>query len=238
MADKSFLAHFITEDIYVLKEELPKVKEETPAAAPVGAEAPSQPTAAEPVQPVAETAAEPVEHTEEPVPEPVQPTAVEPETEKPAIVEPVAAEEKEAPALFEPLKAEEPEPVYLKPLPTLGKNLKHCLVLVESDEKVLENNLKALLGKIMTAINRTGDDILLVNVKNASEDQVDALLTEQNHRHLFAFGTHKVQALMEVGNYELTQINRKVYLKADSLKAISENLDMKKALWKALKEMF
>ena len=98
--------------------------------------------------------------------------------------------------------------------------------------------MKGLLEKIMGAVKRSMEDILLVNVKEASEEQLEALLSEQNHRHLLAFGTQKVQALTEVGTYEMVEMSRKHYLRADSLKAISENIELKKALWKALKEMF
>lgn len=198
MSDQSFIAHFITEDIYLLKEEV-----------------------------------KPPTQTDEAKPEPL----VEQQPAQEPVAEEVATY-KEEPALFEPSKVEEPEPVYLKPLPTEGSNLKHCLVLVESENQVLENELKGLLEKIMTAVKRSMDDILLVNVKAASDDQLDALLSEQNHRHLLAFGTRKVQQLREVGNYELTLIERRSYVKADSLRSISENIELKKALWKVLKEMF
>ena len=144
---------------------------------------------------------------------------------------------KELPEI-EPSKAEEPEPIYLRPLPTEGSNLKHCLVLVESENPMPENDLKELLEKIMAAVKRSMDDILLVNVKAASDDQLEALLSEQNYRHLLAFGTQKVRQLAEAGKYELRLIDGKSYLKADSLKAISQNTELKKALWKVLKEMF
>ena len=172
MSEQSFLAHLITEDLYLLKEEV----------------------------------------------------KTEPQTE-------------ELPAI-EPSKAEESEPICLSPLPTEGRNLKHCLVLVESENPMPGNDLKGLLEKIMAAVKRSMNDILLVNVKAASDDQLEALLSEQNHRHLLAFGTQKVRQLAEAEKYELRIIDGKSYLKADSLKAISENMELKKALWKVLKEMF
>ncbi len=238
MSDSSFLAHLFTEDIYVIKgDELTDApaqvaKEEAIQAAPK----------AEPVVEASTVASEANTAVEQPVApvekKPVAPVAQETPIESPAPEPSVKQETEESPALFEPLKAEEPEPVYLKPLPTEGNNLKHCLVLVESDEAVLEANLKGLLEKIMGAVKRSMEDILLVNIKAASEEQLEALLSEQNHRHLLAFGTSGVEALSEVGHYELAQVNRKHYLKAHSLRAISENIEHKKALWKALKEMF
>ena len=197
MADYSFLPHFITEDIYLIKEEVAAPTETpTPAVEPV--------TKEEPVAPVATTESSP----------------------------------QQASLLPEENVVKEPEPVYLKPLPTEGNNLKHCLVLVESDTDILEPALKGLLEKIMGAVKRSMDDILLANVKAASVEQIEALLSEQNHRHLLAFGTDKVVQLSEVGPYELTLLSGKRYLRAHSLTAISEDIEHKKKLWAALKEMF
>lgn len=207
MSDYSFLPHFITEDIYVIKEE----------GNLLHAEAPLSSTTPEPV-----ASAPAVEAPKTEISEPI-PAA------KPTIptIEPAA-----------PMVAKEPEPVYLKPLPTEGNNLKHCLLLVESAEAVLEAPLKAFLEKIMGAVKRSLDDVLLVNVKEASPEQIEALLSEQNHRHLIAFGTSKVTELNNAPLYQLSQVNRKNYLRADALSAIAQNVEMKKALWGALKGMF
>lgn len=211
MSDYSFLPHFITEDIYVIKEESSLLQ------------APETKAVAE--APVVETAPTPAPVTAQPkVEESPKPLSAE----KPA-TPPIAPE-------FPVMK--EPEPIYLKPLPTEGNNLKHCLLLVESNEAVLETELKALLEKIMGAVKRSLDDVLLVNVKDASIEQIEALLSEQNHRHLIAFGTRKVEALNTATLYQLELVNRKGYLKADALAAIAQNVEMKKALWGALKGMF
>lgn len=214
MSDYSFLPHFITEDIYVIKEEGVPLQEEVAV------------TVEKPQQEVAEKVA--------PAPAPV---AEAPKTET---SEPAKAAKPTIPAI-EPASAmevKEPEPVYLKPLPTEGTNLKHCLLLVESNDTILEAPLKALLEKIMSAVKRSLDDVLLVNVREASPEQIEALLTEQNHRHLIAFGTSKVAELNSAILYQLTEVNRKSYLKADALSAIAQNVEMKKALWGALKAMF
>lgn len=207
MSDYSFLPHFITEDIYVIKEEAASLKSEAPEATP----------------------------TTEPVPIPAE--SVEKQSESTS--EPIAAAKSAIPAI-EPAPAvvREPEPVYLKPLPTEGNNLKHCLLLVESSETVLEAPLKGLLEKIMGAVKRSMDDVLLVNVKNASTEQIDALLSEQNHRHLIAFGTSKIAPLNNAPLYQLTEVNRKSYMRADALSSIAQNVEMKKALWGTLKSMF
>lgn len=208
MPDYSFLPHFITEDIYVIEEE----------GSLLQAEAPVSSATPEPVASATASVATPKTEISEPTPaaKPTIPT-----------IEPAA-----------PMVAKEPEPVYLKPLPTEGNNLKHCLLLVESAEAVLEAPLKALLEKIMGSVKRSLDDVLLVNVKEASPEQIEALLSEQNHRHLIAFGTSKVTELNNAPLYQLSQVNRKNYLRADALSAIAQNVEMKKALWGALKEMF
>lgn len=213
MSDYSFLPHFITEDIYVIKEEGELLKPEVSIATEVAESVP----AVESASVETKTAEEPLQKAPEPAP-----------VSKPAmpVIEPA------------PVVAKEPEPVYLKPLPTEGNNLKHCLLLVESSETVLEIPLKGLLEKIMGAVKRSMDDVLLVNVKDASTEQIDALLSEQNHRHLIAFGTSKIAALNGATLYQLTEVNRKSYLKADSLAAIAQNVEMKKALWGTLKAMF
>lgn len=214
MSDYSFLPHFITEDIYVIKEEGALLKEEVTV------------TNEAPQQEVAEKTA--------PTPDPV---AATPKTETVVPAQPA----KPASPAIEPapaMEVKEPEPVYLKPLPTEGSNLKHCLLLVESHEAVLEAPLKALLEKIMGAVKRSLDDVLLVNVREASNEQIEALLSEQNHRHLIAFGTTKVAELNNAALYQLTEVNRKNYLRADALSAIAQNVEMKKALWGALKGMF
>lgn len=215
MPDYSFLPHFITEDIYVIKEEGSLLQApETKAVEEL------QPSA-----PVAETAPAPAPITEEP------------KVEAPALV--IPAEKPATSAIApEPPVMKEPEPVCLKPLPTEGNNLKHCLLLVESNEAVLEAELKAFLEKIMGAVKRSLDDVLLVNVKEASIEQIEALLSEQNHRHLIAFGTRKVTDLNAAALYQLELVNRKGYLRADALSAIAQNVEMKKALWGALKGMF
>lgn len=216
MSDYSFLPHLITEDIYVLKEDAELL-------APTQVSTTELSEVVEPAKVAAVQADEPKAQNVAitPAPAPVQ----EVKSLIPKI-EPV------------PPVMKEPEPIYLKPLPTEGTNLKHCLLLVESDEIVLEAVLKALLEKIMGAVKRSLDDVLLVNVKNASLEQIEALLSEQNHRHLIAFGSKKVTALNGATPYQLLEVGRKNYLRADALSAIAQNVDMKKALWGALKGMF
>jgi len=133
---------------------------------------------------------------------------------------------------------EEPLPVFIQPLPTEGNNLKHCIIIVESDEAILNKDSKTFLENILKSVKRSPDDILLVNAKEATDEQIQALLVEQNHRHLLCFGTEKMTNLNSIQNYTVHSENHKFYLKADDLSIISQAVEKKKALWIALKEMF
>lgn len=133
---------------------------------------------------------------------------------------------------------EEPAEVYIKPLPTEGSNLKHCIVIVESSETILDSDSKSFLANILKSVKRSMDDILLVNAAAASDEQIQALLAEQNHRHLICFGSEKLAFLKSVESYSVHSENHKYYLKSDGLDLINKTQDKKKALWSALKEMF
>jgi hypothetical protein len=184
--DLSFLAHFITEDLYLIKEEA--------SAAEVKA-----------------------------VLEPVK--AVQPVVEK-------------SPAEAKAAIVEEKEQVYIKALPTEGNNLKHCLIFFESSQNHLEASKKAFLLKILTAVKRGLDDVLLVNLKEASKEQIDAVLSEFNHRHVLAFATTKLDSIISTPQYEVKEDAKKFYLKADDLGQIEATVELKKSLWAGLQKMF
>lgn len=133
---------------------------------------------------------------------------------------------------------EEPEPVYVKALPTSGDNLKHCIVLVNSEEDILEESLQAFLYKIMGAVKRKSEDILLANCHQADEEQIAALLANNNHRHVLTFGVDLIPALATASPYEIVKAGAVSMLRADSLSLIDQETEKKKALWKALQEMF
>lgn len=164
-----------------------------------------------------------------------------PQSKEGDIVETVSPTPTEQTALIEPEVnvVEEPvAPVYVKPLPTSGNNLKHCIVLVESNQELLEESLKELLHKIMGAVKRTAEDILIANCKNADSDQIEALLANNNHRHILSFGTDIISKLKSADLYTIQKDGAVSMLKSDALIEISQNVDKKKALWKALQEMF
>ncbi|OEK00716.1 hypothetical protein BFP97_03975 [Roseivirga sp. 4D4] len=194
MSDQNFLAHFIEEPLYVIKED------------------------ATPTPDTSTT--EPMEKKEEPKPQ-------------------EATLSLEVGVVDAPTTVEEPAaPVYVKPLPTAGNNLKHCIVLVDSSEELLEEPLKDLLYKIIGAVKRNPEDILLANCRDAGKDQIEALLANNNHKHLLAFGTDVLTELNGIQPYAIHKPKYVAMLKADPLSEIASDVDKKKALWKALQEMF
>lgn len=176
MADRDFLAEFIQEPVYVIKEKQTE-KDESYS------------------KPEDET---PVESVAEPVVELAPPT----------------------------------------PLPTKGENLKHCLVLVNADAEVIGASDEEFLYKILDAVKRQANDVLIANIGTANDDSISAFLVEHNHTHLLAFGLNQLPNEMEATVYEPLNIKGKSYLLAEDLTSISQNQDKKKALWKALQSMF
>ena len=133
---------------------------------------------------------------------------------------------------------EEPqEKVSLKPVPTSGQNLKGCIILVNWENDTVPEE-KELLLKILGSVKRSEQDVLIAQVVDTSPEQIDALLAEQNHKHVLDFGTSKFPELSSSQPYQILEKGSKRYLKADALSEISTDVEKKKALWKALQDMF
>lgn len=138
----------------------------------------------------------------------------------------------------EPTKVEElREKVDLKPIVTFGENLKHCIVLFESAQKISPES-KDLLFKILAAIKRTPKDALMANVYDCSKEQVEALLSENNHKHLISFGVKQAESISQLEAYVPTEAKGKHYILSDGLEAVAIDKDKKRALWQALQEVF
>lgn len=134
---------------------------------------------------------------------------------------------------------EEPrEEIKVKPIPTLGQNLKSCVILVESDDEVLDETSKAFLYKILSSVKRGENDVLIANLKEVAQDSIEALLAEHNHKQVLSFGSKKFSKTATIEPYTPLQEGHKTYLNCDSLTAISEDVEKKKALWKALQSIF
>lgn len=129
------------------------------------------------------------------------------------------------------------EPVAVKPIVTFGENLKHCIVLFSSEHKISVAS-KDLLFKILASINRTPKDALMANVYDCSQEQIEALLSEHNHKHLISFDVKQTTELSQADPYTPYSSKGKHYILSDDLEVVATDIDKKKALWKALKEVF
>lgn len=181
MSDQAFLSEFITEPLYLIKEEKPIVNNYKDVK-----EEPTSTIAEEPIPII---------------------------TEKP--------------------KAK----VELKPIFTSGENLKGCIILVDWKNGEVSSE-KELLLKILSSVKRTESDVLIAHAYESSTEQIEALLAEQNHKQVLDFGTDSIPENTSTKLYEIKANGPKKYLKADPISAIATDVEMKKALWKALQEIF
>jgi len=136
-----------------------------------------------------------------------------------------------------PTSSEDKSPIELNPIVTFGENLKHCIVLFSSSTKISPES-KDLLFKILGAINRSPKDALMANVHGCTSSQLQALLAEHNHKHLISFGVIEIPQLRGAQPYQPIAEKGKSYILSDDLEAVALDLDKKKALWKALKDVF
>ena len=136
---------------------------------------------------------------------------------------------------FVPQRA--PQPVELTPLTTSGKNLKNCIILTDWKEEAISQE-KELLLKILSSVKRIEDDVLIVHAGDASNEDIEAVFAENNHKQVIDFGTDKVSKLASTSAYSPVSEGVKKFLKGDSLSQIASDVDKKKALWSALQSIF
>ncbi|WP_420386557.1 hypothetical protein [Roseivirga sp.] len=138
----------------------------------------------------------------------------------------------------EPARVEEPKAkVELKALTTSGNNLKGCIILVSWGDEAVASE-KELLLKILSSVKLGEGDVLIAHASGASHEQIEALLAEQNHKHVLDFGTSLLDQVKNSPSYTPVANGYKKYLKADRLDSIATSVDQKKALWKALQDIF
>ena len=134
--------------------------------------------------------------------------------------------------------AEEPKAeIKLKALSTSGNNLKACIILVNWANEALTEE-KELLLKILGSVKRSEDDVLLVHAKNATGEQIEAILAEHKHKQLIDFGTNTCAPLQSLALYSPQSEGPRKMLRADALSEIGSDVEKKKSLWKALQQMF
>ena len=127
-------------------------------------------------------------------------------------------------------------PYEAKAIPTDGQNLKSCVILLANEKEFTSE--RAFLLKVLKSVKRSMDDVLLANCTSVSQDQLEALLSEHNHRHLISFGVELPASRATKDKYSVHSIKQVKVLLSDTLGIIQEDTEKKKALWKALQSMF
>lgn len=111
-------------------------------------------------------------------------------------------------------------------------------ILVIYEGSSLESNLSEYLFKILGAVSCSLKDIALANSEDTELTSM-ASITALNPNKIIVFGKVRHEIMMSVKKtYEVHQEDEIEYLFADDLRQISENLDLRKALWKELQVLF
>ena len=111
-------------------------------------------------------------------------------------------------------------------------------ILVIHEGSSLESNLSEYLFKILGAVSCSLKDIALANSEDTELTSM-ASITALNPNKIIVFGKVRHEIMMSVKKtYEVHQEDEIEYLFADDLRQISENLDLRKALWKELQVLF
>jgi len=208
--------------------------------------------AAEQAKPVVE--AKPVEVTKPvetaPIPtpsvsesEPVKPAAKPAVTEivlPPTPIEKVSIPKVEAaktPEITLPKAAEKPT-TESAPFKYMGENKKEVLILTEDKNQEYISDADALLlGKILTAVGLTMNDVALVNIASYPNLDWMKLRTEVKYRYMIAFtpSAALLHKNLQIPLYTTKRTNTLDFLISDKLSSLEQSIDQKKKLWGNLK---
>lgn len=152
-------------------------------------------------------------------------------------VETVSAPEKEpiADKVVEQHVVEEPKVELTPPKPPAykGANKKGILILVEdANSEFLNEKDFTYLMKILGAVKLTIDDIALVNVNRTNN------YSDLEFSNAIVFTSNHSLQKSKTTKYIPSVLGNKKILLADPLDQIAESVDLRKALWDALKSIF
>ena len=135
--------------------------------------------------------------------------------------------------------AKEPE-VGLSRWNKIGGYSQHILILVDSSkDTIIGKDDLHFLEKVLDAIKRSLENVLIVNVHGVGSLDLERLFREREPRKVLAFGVFAGDCGHEdCVLYEVAHIDKTTWLFADDLHGINNDVSRKKAFWKALKEMF
>lgn len=146
------------------------------------------------------------------------------------------------PLATEPIDKPVALPVVAKPLvPTVEEplpyNPKHQVLIVVATLSVAE---KALLTKILAAVNLQMNQVDILNLSEIAQADLRAVLTQKSLQQLITFGVSlfKIKLEIPLTPYQVRAVQGIKFLYADPLEQIDSDVALKRALWTALKQMF
>ncbi|MEO6546915.1 MAG: hypothetical protein ABIN94_02910 [Ferruginibacter sp.] len=126
-------------------------------------------------------------------------------------------------------------------LSILGNNLRHILIIVESNESFYlpDKQLNFLLG-VLSACGLTIDDVAIVNIKNNPSLSYKTVTKELAPEKVFLFGVSpgRIKLPLDFPNYQIQRYNHQVYLTAPQLSDFQDNNAEKTKLWNCLQKVF
>lgn len=99
---------------------------------------------------------------------------------------------------------------------------------------------QALLGKILTAVKLNLNQIDLVRLADLSQMNARTAFSQNLISHFITFGValQKIKLEIPLNPYQTKEIKNIRFLFSDALSELQNDVEKKKALWKALQEMF
>lgn len=152
--------------------------------------------------------------------------------------EPVPAPQVQAPALAVTIKPPQATPPARKPEP---RNRNKVMILFFNEQSpYLKKNEEALLQKILTAVHLRLEEVDLVNLNNIRQIDYMDILKDKLLNQLISFGISLTELNLQIHliKYQTEKVEGIDMLLADSLSVIEHDQDLKKQLWKCLKDMF
>jgi len=99
---------------------------------------------------------------------------------------------------------------------------------------------QALLGKILTAVKLNLNQVDLVRLADLSQMNARTAFSQNLISHFITFGValQKIKLEIPLNPYQTKEIKNIRFLFSDALSELHTDVEKKKALWKALQEMF
>jgi hypothetical protein len=132
----------------------------------------------------------------------------------------------------------------IPPLPAVTEPPKppsSVLIIVrESRAPLLEAQDEAFLEKVLQAVGSSLDQVKVVNVHQVADPDYHYLFKEKKVRQFISFGVpmEELNLYLELSPYEVKLTHGIQFLSVDTLEGIRTDVERKRGLWAALKQMF